>query len=140
MDENAPAWAYEAVQVCPYDARWPARAEVECEELADLLAPWLVEGVEHVGSTAVPGLAAKPIVDVMASVSDLDIAVEEASERLAVARWCYVPPELDRRPWRRFFVKPDSAGRRREAPFAPDPGRKLPLGRATPVSRCSAGR
>lgn len=115
MHEDAPVWAYESVQVCRYDARWPARAKLECEELADLLAPWLAERVEHIGSTAVPGLAAKPIVDLMASVSDLDVAVAETSERLAVAGWCFVPPDLDRRPWRRFFVKPDAAGRRREA-------------------------
>lgn len=83
--------------------------------LADLLAPWLVEGVEHIGSTAVPGLSAKPIVDLMASVTDLDTVVTEASERLAADGWCYVPTALDRRPWRRFFVKPDPAGRHREA-------------------------
>lgn len=114
MSKDAPAWAYEHAAVLPHDPRWTVRARAECAQLTDLLAPWLVDGVEHVGSTAVPGLAAKPIVDLMASVTDLDTVVDQASERLAADGWCDVPPELDRRSWRRFFVKPDSSGQRRE--------------------------
>jgi GrpB-like predicted nucleotidyltransferase (UPF0157 family) len=83
--------------------------------LTGLLAPWLAGGVEHAGSTAVPGLAAKPVIDLMAPVSDLDVAAEQAPARLAADGWHYVPPELDQRPWRRFFVKPDASGQRREA-------------------------
>lgn len=112
---NPPAWAHERAEVRPHDPRWLARGAAECERLAQLLAPWLVDGVEHIGSTAVPGLAAKPIVDVMASVSDLDTVVAQTSGLLAADGWSYVAPELDRRPWRRFFVKPDSSGQRREA-------------------------
>lgn len=51
--------------------------------LARLLAPWLADGVEHVGSTAVPGLAAKPVIDLMVSVADPDVLVVRAGERLA---------------------------------------------------------
>jgi GrpB-like predicted nucleotidyltransferase (UPF0157 family) len=84
--------------------------------LAVLLAPWLVDGVEHVGSTAVPGLAAKPIIDLMALVRDPDAVVEQAAEPLAADGWCYVPPELDSGgSWRRFFVKPDPSGQHRYA-------------------------
>jgi GrpB-like predicted nucleotidyltransferase (UPF0157 family) len=115
VSDGAPAWAHERAEVRPHDPRWIARGEAECCRLADLLAPWLVDGVEHIGSTAVPGLAAKPIVDVMASVSDLDTVVAQASGLLAVEGWSYVAPELDLRPWRRFFVKPDVSGQRREA-------------------------
>jgi GrpB-like predicted nucleotidyltransferase (UPF0157 family) len=39
-----------------------------------VLAPWLKGGVHHIGSTAVPGLASKPIVDMIAGVRDLDEA------------------------------------------------------------------
>ena len=115
MSEAAPAWAYERAEVCPYDPQWADRARTECERLTDLLAPWLTRGVEHVGSTAVPGLAAKPIIDLMAPVSDLDVVAAQAPGRLVADGWCYVPPELDRRPWRRFFVKPDASGQRRTA-------------------------
>ncbi|PRX92404.1 GrpB family protein [Allonocardiopsis opalescens] len=115
MSEDAPAWAYERAELRPYDPRWAVRAAAECERLGDLLAPWLLSGVVHIGSTAVPGLAAKPVIDLMASVADLDTAVGRASERLAADGWCLVPPDLDRRSWRRFFVKPDPSGRRRQA-------------------------
>ncbi|MFS8102939.1 GrpB family protein [Lentzea alba] len=115
MSEEAPAWAYELAEIRPHDPRWTARAEAERAKLTVLLGPWLVEGIEHIGSTAVPGLAAKPIVDLMASVTDLDTVVTAASERLADDGWSFVPPVLDGRPWRRFYVKPDSTQQRREA-------------------------
>jgi len=114
-DDDIPAWAYEKAVVHPHDPRLAERASAERTELTELLAPWLVDGVEHVGSTAVPGLAAKPIIDLMASVTDTGIVVAKAGPRLAAAGWCYVPPELDQQPWRRFFVKPDPAGQRRIA-------------------------
>ncbi|MET9629356.1 GrpB family protein [Lentzea sp. NPDC006480] len=115
MSEEAPAWAYERAEVRPHDPRWTVRAAAERDHLKSLLAPWLVDGVEHVGSTSVPGLAAKPIVDLQASVTDLDTVAARASDRLIANGWAYVPPELDQRPWRRFFVKPDQSGQRREA-------------------------
>lgn len=72
--------------------------------LLDLLGPWLVDDVHHVGSTAVPGLPAKPIIDLMAGVRALDAAPDIALV-LSPHAWHYVPPELDGRPWRRFLVK-----------------------------------
>ena len=115
MSDAVPAWAYERAEVAPYDPGWADRGRAEGERLTELLAPWLVGALEHAGSTAVPGLAAKPIIDLMALVNDLARATEQASARLAADGWHYVPPELDQRPWRRFFVKPDASGKRREA-------------------------
>jgi GrpB-like predicted nucleotidyltransferase (UPF0157 family) len=116
MSDAVPAWAYEKAEVLPHDPRLADRARAERDRLARLLAPWLVDGVEHVGSTAVPGLAAKPVIDLMASVADPDLVVVQAGERLAADGWCYVPPDLDRGGrWRRFFVKPDASGQRRVA-------------------------
>lgn len=87
---TVPPWAYEKAELRPYDPAWSVRARAEAERLAELLAPWLADGgVAHVGSTAVPGLAAKPIVDLMASVPDLDTVVAEAP--LSAAGWHYVP-------------------------------------------------
>lgn len=115
MSDEIPAWAHERAEVLPYDPQWAARAAKEREWLTDLLGPWLVGTIEHVGSTAIPGLAAKPIIDLAASVEDLDAATAGAVEDLAANGWQYVPPDLDGRAWRRFFVKPDVSGRRREA-------------------------
>lgn len=116
MSDAVPTWAYEKAEVLPHDPRLADQARAERGRLAGLLAPWLVDGVEHVGSTAVPGLAAKPVIDLMASVADPDVVVVQAGERLAADGWCYVPPELDSGGlWRRFFVKPDVCGQRRVA-------------------------
>jgi GrpB-like predicted nucleotidyltransferase (UPF0157 family) len=115
MTDAIPPWASEEAVVRPHDAGLIAKAGIERARLATLLEPWLVDGVEHVGSTAVPGLAAKPIMDLMASVDDPDTVVAQAGERLAADGWCYVRPELDQRRWRRFFVKPDTSGQRRTA-------------------------
>jgi GrpB-like predicted nucleotidyltransferase (UPF0157 family) len=116
MSEAVPAWAYEKTELHPHDPARPARAAAERERLLTLLAPWLADGVEHVGSTAVPGLAAKPVIDLMASVRDPGIVVERAGPPLAADGWCYVPPEIDSGgSWRRFFVKPDPSGQHRYA-------------------------
>jgi GrpB-like predicted nucleotidyltransferase (UPF0157 family) len=61
-------------EVVPYDPEWPRLFERERARLEHALARWLEGGIHHVGSTAVPGLAAKPIIDMLAGVRDLDEA------------------------------------------------------------------
>ena len=97
--EAAPAWAYEVVSIAPYDPAWPARAAA----LIASLEPVLPGAVEHVGSTAVPGLPAKPIIDLQALVESFE-DVDALIPALAAQGWHHVPPELDERPYRRFFV------------------------------------
>lgn len=60
------------VELVPYDPRWPVLFEEHRRRIVSALGE--VE-VEHVGSTSVPGLAAKPLVDVQLVVPDLDAAV-----------------------------------------------------------------
>lgn len=103
MTELWPRWATEPVTVVVYDSEWRWRGLRETARLDELLVPWLVQPAEHVGSTAVPGLAAKPIIDIQAPVEDLDCAVNVAA-LLAPYGWHMVPPELDARPWRRLLV------------------------------------
>jgi GrpB-like predicted nucleotidyltransferase (UPF0157 family) len=55
-----------------------------------VLRPWLAGSIEHIGVTAVPGLAAKPVVDIMAAVESLD-ASRPAIAALAGAGYCYAP-------------------------------------------------
>src|ERR1700704_3028804 len=53
-----------------YDPLWPAAFEDEKVRLAKALGP-VAKGIEHYGSTAVPGLCAKPILDIMVGISPL---------------------------------------------------------------------
>jgi GrpB-like predicted nucleotidyltransferase (UPF0157 family) len=57
------------IEIVEYDPSWPERFVAETTRLAEILPA--VE-LHHIGSTAVPGLAAKPIIDMMALVADLD--------------------------------------------------------------------
>jgi GrpB-like predicted nucleotidyltransferase (UPF0157 family) len=66
-----------AVQVVDYDSRWPEQFELVATDLHEALAQVPIVGIEHVGSTSVPGLAAKPIIDI-------DIIVEADAIRAAI--------------------------------------------------------
>jgi HAD superfamily hydrolase (TIGR01549 family) len=90
--------------VIAYDARWPAAFEQERQRLLAILEPWLVADVEHIGSTSVPGLAAKPVIDMVAGVADLDLA-RQAEEPLASLGYRYRP----HRPEALLFDKPGDA-------------------------------
>jgi GrpB-like predicted nucleotidyltransferase (UPF0157 family) len=57
------------IMIVDYDLSWPERFESERVRLSGALGP-LARAIEHVGSTAVPGLAAKPIIDVLVMVGD----------------------------------------------------------------------
>src|SRR5260370_41418089 len=94
MADAVPAWAYEKAEVLPYDPRLVERARTERDRLARLLAPGLVDGGEHVGATAVPGLGAKPGIDLMASVADPEGVVAQAGEGLAADGRGYGAPGL----------------------------------------------
>ncbi|MGC9399320.1 MAG: GrpB family protein [Anaerolineae bacterium] len=58
------------VVISPYDPAWPARYEAERARVAAALGELALE-IHHVGSTAVPGLAAKPVIDLLVAVPDL---------------------------------------------------------------------
>ncbi len=102
--QDIPVWAYEKIELKNPDPLWMDKGNQEKEELFHLLSRFGVKQVEHVGSTAIPHLPAKPIIDLMASVSSFE-EVDQIAERLSLHQWHYVPPELDKQPWRRFFVK-----------------------------------
>ncbi len=106
MSDPWPAWATQVVKLSEPDPAWAWHAAELCADLERRLVHWLDGRVEHVGSTAVPGLAAKPVIDLLAPVHSL-VDSERADDVLAEAAWHLVPPELDQRPWRRMYVLPD---------------------------------
>jgi GrpB-like predicted nucleotidyltransferase (UPF0157 family) len=54
----------------PYDPSWPVKYRTHRQRIRDALGPTAL-GVEHIGSTSVPGLGAKPIIDVLLTVPDI---------------------------------------------------------------------
>ncbi len=100
--DERPLTKQDIVEIVPHSAAWALGFAQEALLLQAALKPWLVAQVEHIGSTAVPGLSAKPVIDVMAPVSDL------ASSRGAIAAaqavgYCYYPYKPDEMHW---FCKP----------------------------------
>lgn len=106
MSHQWPSWATQQIEVIEPNPHWQQWATELVSDLQDLLAPWLVGEVEHIGSTAVAGLPAKPVIDLMAPVASL-VESETAETGLRGSGWHLVPPELDQRPWRRMYVLPD---------------------------------
>lgn len=101
---NWPVWATEPVEIKDYNPNWKEKGLTLKKELYMLLSPFGVSQAEHIGSTSIPGLPAKPIIDVMAEIQTFE-QIHEISGLLTSNDWHYVPHELDNKPWRRFFVK-----------------------------------
>lgn len=95
------------VQLVAYDASWPARFASEHAILAPVLAPWLAGPIEHVGSTAVSGLAAKPVIDIMAAVETLSASLA-AIPAVSALGYLYVPYKAEVMHW---FCKPSRSFR-----------------------------
>ena len=60
------------IRIEPYDPDWPKRFLDEAMSLEGALRQWMVGSIEHIGSTAVPGLCAKPVIDIMIPVHSLE--------------------------------------------------------------------
>jgi XTP/dITP diphosphohydrolase len=99
-----PVWATETVHIVPPDPSWPDKAQQQLQQLLGLLSPFGVHNIQHIGSTSVPDLPAKPILDLAAEIPAFD-SIDDIAGILHPFDWHYVPPELDQRPERRFFIK-----------------------------------
>jgi GrpB-like predicted nucleotidyltransferase (UPF0157 family) len=84
------------IAMVAYDPAWPALFERERRRVARALGPWLVGPVEHIGSTAIPGLAAKPIIDMLARIADYE-AGDRIVAAMAAIGWTHAPEPHDRR-------------------------------------------
>jgi GrpB-like predicted nucleotidyltransferase (UPF0157 family) len=89
------------VEVVPYDSVWPELFEKEAVLLRKTLGD-VAKKIHHIGSTAVPGLAAKPIIDILIEVSSLQSLDALNSEMKAIG---YEPLGEFGIPRRRYFPK-----------------------------------
>ena len=91
------------VEIVDYDPRWPLLFDEEAKRLRAVLDPSLIIGLEHFGSTAIPGLSAKPIIDILIAVRSLSaaqVAFVETLRRLDYVYWADKPKKD-----RKLFVK-----------------------------------
>jgi GrpB-like predicted nucleotidyltransferase (UPF0157 family) len=90
-------------RVIDYDPAWPQRYEEEQTRILAAIGPW-VAGIGHIGSTAVVGLAAKPILDILVGLRTLEDALR-CIPRMEGIGYEYVPEYERELPMRRYFRK-----------------------------------
>jgi GrpB-like predicted nucleotidyltransferase (UPF0157 family) len=106
--EDQPWYGHdEQVQVLPYDPQWPVRFERERHLLQQAIDGFVIGGIHHVGSTAVSGLDAKPIIDILAGISDPDSAWA-CIDLVAPLGYLYAPYRATEMYW---FCKPHPSRR-----------------------------
>jgi GrpB-like predicted nucleotidyltransferase (UPF0157 family) len=97
------------VSIVEYDPSWQRAFAEQQDRLSVILREWLAEPVEHVGSTAVPGLASKPIVDILAPV----VSLAEAGRAVSILQddgWLHWPTDPNVS-WRLWFLRPQPDAR-----------------------------
>jgi GrpB-like predicted nucleotidyltransferase (UPF0157 family) len=108
MSEFSPAMrAGDPILVIPYDPRWPVLFAQQAADLRAALGQTALR-IDHIGSTAIPGLHAKPIIDIQISVTDFE-PVERYQLPLESLGYVFRADNPDRA--KRYFREP--AGRRR---------------------------
>ena len=115
LEERVQRAVREDVAIVPYDSRWPEYFRGEVEHLRSCLPAGLIRRIEHFGSTAVPGLVAKPIIDLLVEVRSLRAARTEVAPILQAQGYDYFwRPSFgdDVPPWYAFFIRRDQRGTR----------------------------
>ena len=115
QEEKVARVLQEEVAIVPYDARWPTMFEQERLHLLSCLPSELLLRIEHFGSTAVPGLSAKPIVDMLVEVTSLDETRKKIAPILEAQGYDYFwRPSWgdDTPPYYAWFIKRNKSGAR----------------------------
>lgn len=107
-EKNKEAHYYEiykndAIELVSYCSQWPEIAELEINTLQERLSKKHVLGIQHVGSTAIPGILSKPIIDIIIAVDSLAAIKQIAIEKLTVLGYQYWQDNPDTE--KMFFVK-----------------------------------
>jgi GrpB-like predicted nucleotidyltransferase (UPF0157 family) len=101
--------ADQPIALVDHDPSWHNRFLAQQAVLSRLLRPWLAAPPEHIGSTAIPGLRAKPIVDIIAPVHSFT-AAQQAVPVLEQDGWLFWPDDPNRH-YRLWFLRPTPAAR-----------------------------
>jgi GrpB-like predicted nucleotidyltransferase (UPF0157 family) len=91
------------IRIVAYDSRWPDLFQTESRAISDVLGNLIVH-IHHIGSTAVPGLATKPTIDILLEVEDVN---ELDGFNAEMEKLGYTPEGEYGIPGRRYFHKGD---------------------------------
>lgn len=80
----------EPVEIEPYDDRWPKWFKEEERRLRDVIPADLIGRIEHFGSTAIPNMPAKPVIDMLVEVFSLEKATDRIVPLLKEQGYDYV--------------------------------------------------
>ena len=115
FEERVKRVTQENVSIVPYNPGWPRMFEEERRHLLECLPCELIKRIEHFGSTAIPNLAAKPVVDMLVEVTSLEETKKRIVPVLEAQGYDYFwrPTHGDNGPpFYAWFIKRDSAGAR----------------------------
>jgi GrpB-like predicted nucleotidyltransferase (UPF0157 family) len=101
----------EEISIVSYNPEWPFLFELEADHLRKRFATSLIARIEHFGSTAVPGLAAKPVVDILVEVRSLEETQKTIAPLLESEGYDYFW-RTDIAPAYAWFIKRNSDGKR----------------------------
>jgi GrpB-like predicted nucleotidyltransferase (UPF0157 family) len=93
----------QTIVIADYDPRWPDQFEIEARRIAHALGNLLIQ-IEHVGSTSVPGLAAKPRIDIMPGLSS-EADLDKTIDPMTALGFRYISEYEDEMPFRRLFTR-----------------------------------
>lgn len=114
-------WQDEPVMLVPHDPAWAERFGEAADLLRATIGPWVTGGIHHVGSTAVPGLDAKPIIDIAVGIESLE-ASQPCIALLSPIEYLYSPYQAEVMHW---FCKPDPARRTHHLHLVPSGSARL---------------
>ena len=101
MNEAAPP---EPLELTPYSPMWPVTFDIEKGRLTEIFGADAVL-IEHVGSTAVPGLGGKPVIDILVGAPSVEV-FDRYIPALVESGYRHVEEFKHAFPQRRFLVKP----------------------------------
>jgi len=115
LEEKISRVTQEDVSIVPYNPDWPRMFEQEKQHLLNCLPHALIRRIEHFGSTAIPNLSAKPIIDVLVEVASLEETKKKIAPVLESQGYDYFwRPSFgdDIPPFYAWFIKRDAKGNR----------------------------
>src|SRR3989338_4476870 len=88
-----------------YDSTWPSLFQLERDRLHSISSNKLILSIEHIGSTAIPNLSAKPTIDILVGLTSIDLADKSLVAEIQNLGYIYKAEYEVTMPDRRYFKR-----------------------------------